>query len=77
MATDRLMQLMKVTGGLALAAPALVSCDAICGACGACCAAAGGCSAYAQGEKAPGCCAAAEKSGCCAAADKSGCCAAS
>lgn len=72
MATSNLFQFLKVTGGLALAAPALVACDALCKAC---CAAAGSCSAVTGSEKASGCCAATEPaaeaaySGCCAAAN--------
>ncbi|MHA6332126.1 hypothetical protein ACXYL9_00465 [Qipengyuania sp. CAU 1752] len=36
MAKGKLASLLKVAGGLALAAPGLAACDAICGACGAC-----------------------------------------
>ena len=53
MPQSRLKQLLRVTGGLALAAPALVACDA---KCGACCAAAGNCSAYSDdADKTGGC----------------------
>ncbi|WP_340588502.1 hypothetical protein [Erythrobacter alti] len=71
MPETNLTKFLKVAGGLALAAPALSACDAICGAC---------CAAYAEGAEHGGCCAAAaEKAGCCAAygdEDHAGCCAA-
>ena len=80
MPENRLASFLKVAGGLALAAPALSACDAICGAC---CAAKGCCAAYSEGA---GCCAASksradmaeeamaddageEYAGCCAAAE--------
>lgn len=68
MPENRLAELLKVAGGLALAVPALSACDAICGAC---CAAAGDCSAYENGATKDGCCAATygeDHEGCCAAA---------
>lgn len=58
MSETNLRKFLKVAGGLALAAPALSACDAICGAC---CAAKGACSAYAEGadgDHEAGCCAA-------------------
>lgn len=76
-----LSKFLKIAGGLALAAPALAACDAICKACGACCAAyeetagAGCCAASDDAMAAEGCCAAADDamaddmSGCCAAAE--------